>query len=120
MEANVKPDSDLAIIPGILDLQMTEKCLSIINHSENAITLYAKQPVGMCESYEDTQNSNVDELYSPDSNTTSQSRSDHGSPTTEALHRDGSFKTSPFQTTSHGLRTALQMPQDVISSTDSA
>ena len=44
VEANVAPDSDLAIKPGILDLQMT----SIINHFEKAITLYAKQPVGMC------------------------------------------------------------------------
>ena len=120
VEANVKPASDLAIIPGILDLQMTEKCLSIINHSENAITLYAKQPVGMCESYEDMQNPNAVELYSPDINTTSPSRSDHGSPPTESWHRDGTFEKSPFQTTSHGKHPALQMPQDVISSTDSA
>ncbi|MCM8922225.1 MAG: hypothetical protein LC540_19555, partial [Candidatus Thiodiazotropha sp.] len=70
VEPTVTPDSDLAIIPGILDLQKAEKCISIINHSEDPITLYAKQPVGTCEAYEDNP-PDTDEcqepMHSPDS-----------------------------------------------------
>ncbi|MCG8078603.1 MAG: hypothetical protein JAY75_20495, partial [Candidatus Thiodiazotropha taylori] len=53
VEASITPNPELAIIPGIIDLQTAEKCISIVNHSEDPITLYARQPVGTCESYED-------------------------------------------------------------------
>ena len=68
METKVAPNADLAIIPGILDLQKVEKRTSVVNHSENPITLYAKQPVGTCEAYADNNNDTgfyKHEMYSP-------------------------------------------------------
>ena len=48
VEANKPPNADLAIIPGIMNMSETEKRISVVNQTENPITLYAKQPVGTC------------------------------------------------------------------------
>ena len=53
VEANKLSNADLAIIPGIMNMSETEKRISVVNQTENLITLYAKQPVGTCNLYVD-------------------------------------------------------------------
>ena len=53
VEAINTQHSNLAVIPGILDLHKPEKRISVVNNSESPITLYAKHSVGTCEAYTD-------------------------------------------------------------------
>ena len=53
VEPSKECSADLAIIPGIMNMSDTEKCLSVVNQTETPITMYANQPVGMCEPYVD-------------------------------------------------------------------
>ena len=47
--------STLSMIPGVLDLR--EKVVSVVNCTEEPITLHAKQLLGTCESYTDSEQS---------------------------------------------------------------
>ena len=59
IEATINPETNLAIISGIMDMEKAEKCIRIINPSEKPVILCAKQSVGTCEPYED-KHSDVD------------------------------------------------------------
>ncbi|MCG8047712.1 MAG: reverse transcriptase, partial [Candidatus Thiodiazotropha endolucinida] len=48
-----KTTDALSMIPGVLDL--SEKIVSVVNCSEEPITLHAKQLIGTCESYTDSE-----------------------------------------------------------------
>ena len=47
--------STLSMIPGVLDLR--EKVVSVVNCTEEPITLHANQLIGTCESYTDSEQS---------------------------------------------------------------
>ena len=49
----VQNKQNLSMIPGVLDLN--EKPFSIVNCTIEPITLHAKQPIGVCESYIDSE-----------------------------------------------------------------
>ena len=94
IEATDNPETNLAIIHGIMDMEKAEKCISIIKPSEKPVILYAKQSVGTCEPYEYNKHSD-DDTCSPANIQSSQS---------------SSWNDADLQLTVHGT---MKLPSDI-------